>query len=190
MNIFFFGGSFDPPHKAHKLIYKNCIELCEKFIFIPSSQTPGKCKPIVEGHLRIEMLKSIIDKEDREKVIIEPYEINSQIKPNYTINTIKYLKKMYKNSNFTMIIGGDQYENMHDWYCYEDIIQLVNIICYKRKNKNAQSNKKINFIDFDVNISSTEIRKSIANGQIQKIKNFLNKGTIDIINSNNLYNTI
>ena len=67
MNIFFFGGSFDPPHRAHKLIYKNCINLCDKFIFMPSSQTPGKNKPKSSGDLRVEMLNSIIDKEDKNK---------------------------------------------------------------------------------------------------------------------------
>ena len=34
MKIYFFGGSFDPPHKAHKLIYKHCLNLCDKFMKI------------------------------------------------------------------------------------------------------------------------------------------------------------
>ena len=188
MNIFFFGGSFDPPHKAHKMIYKKCIKLCDKFIFIPSLHTPGKSEPNVEGKLRVEMLNTIIDQEDKDKVIIDSYEINSNIKPSYSINTIKYLKKKYINSKITMIIGRDQYENIDDWYHYEEIIQNVTIMCYNRRPFKSPSNKKINFIDFDIDISSSEIRKNIAIKQLDKIEHFLTKGTIDIINNYNLYN--
>ena len=99
MNIFFFGGTFDPPHRAHKLIYKNCINLCDKFIFMPSSQTQEN-KPKSSGDLRVEMLNSIIDKEDKNKVIIDDFELKSNFYPSHTINTIYYLKDKYKNSSF------------------------------------------------------------------------------------------
>ena len=188
MNIFFFGGSFDPPHKAHKMIYKNCIKLCDKFLFIPSAQTPGKSEPTADGKLRVEMLKTIIDHQDKDKVVIDSYEINSDIKPNYSIDTIKYLKKKYKNSNITMIVGRDQYENINCWYNYEEIIKNVTVMCFNRKPFKLLSSKQTNFIDFDIDISSSEIRKSIAVRQQDKIEHFLTKGTINIINNHNLYN--
>ena len=64
MNIFFFGGTFDPPHKAHKLIYKYCINLCDKFIFIPTSQSPGKYQPTANTKDRIKMLELLIDEKE------------------------------------------------------------------------------------------------------------------------------
>ena len=57
MKVFFFGGSFDPPHKAHKLIYKYCLDLCDKFIFIPANQSPIKNKPSSIGSDRFKMLE-------------------------------------------------------------------------------------------------------------------------------------
>ena len=189
MNIFFFGGSFDPPHKAHKLIYKNCINLCDKFIFVPSNQSPGKDMPKAKPKIRIEMLNSIIEKEDRSKVLIDLYEINSGLKPNFTIDTIKHLKDKYKNATLNMVIGQDQYENIKNWHDSDKILQLVKIICFNRKNKNNKNNKNndIDIIDFNINISSTQIRKKIAIGQFEDIKNFITEDTINIIKNNNLY---
>ena len=89
MNIYFFGGSFDPPHKAHKLIYKHCINLCDKFIFIPTSQSPDKYKPSAKTKDRIKMLELLIDKKDSNKVMIDQFEVDSSKKPNYTIDTIQ-----------------------------------------------------------------------------------------------------
>ena len=187
MNIFFFGGSFDPPHKAHKLIYKNCINLCDKFIFIPSSQTPGKNKPKTAGDLRVRMLNSIIDKEDKNKVIIDDFELQSNINPSHTINTIYYLQDKYKDSTLSMIIGRDQYDNFDKWHEYKKITKLVNIICYNRNNAKLIKNSRIEFVDFDIEISSSEVREKITEGNLGSIKNFLVKDTIDIIRSNKLY---
>ena len=189
MNIFFFGGSFDPPHKAHKMIYKNCIKLCDKFLFIPSTQTPGKSEPTADGKLRVEMLKTIIDHQDKDKVVIDSYEINSDIKPSYSIDTIKYLKKKYKNSNITMIMGRDQYENINCWYNYQEIIKNVTVMCFNRKPfKLLKSiNKQILLILILIYLHQRS-EKSIALRQQDKIEHFLTKGTINIINNHNLYN--
>ena len=134
------------------------------------------------------MLNSIIEKEDRSKVLIDLYEINSGLKPNFTIDTIKYLKHKYKNATLNMVIGQDQYENIKNWHDSDKIMQLVKIICFKRKSKiKKNKNNDIDIIDFNINISSTQIRKKIANGQFEDIKNFITEDTINIIKNNNLY---
>ena len=80
MKIFFFGGTFDPPHKAHKLIYKHCINLCDKFIFFPAKQSPGKKIPKSKDRNRFEMLELLIDKEDFKKVSIDGFELSKNRK--------------------------------------------------------------------------------------------------------------
>ena len=61
MKIFFFGGTFDPPHKAHKLMYKHCLGLCDKFIFFPCKQSPLKNEPFSSDVDRLKMLELLID---------------------------------------------------------------------------------------------------------------------------------
>ena len=45
MKICFLGGTFDPPHMGHLKIALECLKQCQKFIFIPSKQSPHKKNP-------------------------------------------------------------------------------------------------------------------------------------------------
>ena len=187
MNVFFFGGTFDPPHKGHKLIYKYCIDLCDKFIFIPTAQSPEKNIPLASAEQRISMLKLLIDHKDFDKVSIDRFEIDSNVTPNYTIDTIMYLKKIFRNASIHMVVGADQYKNLSNWKDYNKIINEVKIICFNRNLSELNRQKHINFIDFNYNISSTEIRKEIACGNGNKIKNYLNKEINHLISNHDLY---
>lgn len=182
MNIYFFGGSFDPPHKAHKLIYKHCLNLCDKFIFFPARCSPGKLESKIDSQDRLKMLDLLIDKKDKDKVLIDNFELTNNDQESFTIDTIYYLKKKFKNSSISMIVGYDQYKNLNNWKDYNKILELVNIICFKR-GKFIPNN--IDLVDFNQNISSSIIRKKIKNNDI--LDDFLNKSVYDYIINNNLY---
>ena len=187
MNIFFFGGTFDPPHKGHKLIYKHCMKICDKFIFVPTLQSPDKKAPITNKDIRINMLELLIDKEDKKKVLIDNFEINSKSIPNYTIDTINYLQNKFEKAIIHMVIGGDQYNNLKNWKDYKNIIEKVKIICFNRKIVEFKNNKKINFIDFNYDISSTLIRKNISSGKANNIQKYLTEDVNRLICDNDLY---
>ena len=187
MKIYFFGGSFDPPHRAHKMIYKYCINFCDKFIFIPSGQTPGKSLPLIANYDRIEMLKLLIDKKDSSKVLIDDFEIKSHNKPNYTINTILYLQKKFNNSTLNMVIGEDQYTNLMNWKNYKDIIDKVKITCFKRSGFHSSNFSNDFLVNFNHNISSSKIRENLINGNSVQLDKYLNKKIINYINKNKLY---
>ena len=122
MKIYFFGGSFDPPNKAHKLIYKHCLNLCDKFIFFPAKLSPGKIEPKANFKDRLKMLDLLIDKEDKSKVIVDNFEILNNNDQSFTIDTIYYLKNKFKNSSISMVIGYDQYQNLTNWKDYNKFL--------------------------------------------------------------------
>ena len=185
MKIYFFGGSFDPPHRAHKLIYKYCINLCDKFIFFPSKCSPGKLKSKSDSQDRLKMLNLLIDKKDKSKVIVDTFELINDKNKSFTIDTIHYLKKKFKNSSINMVIGYDQYKNLNNWKDYNQILELVNIICFKRGEFISDNIDLVEFLDFNQDISSSLIRKKISHNDI--LKNFLNKSVYDYIINKNLY---
>ena len=184
MKIYFFGGSFDPPHKAHKLIYKYCLNLCDKFIFFPAKLSPGKAKPKAHLDDRLKMLNLLIDKEDKSKVMIDNFELMNNNDKSFTIDTIYYLKEKFKNSSISMVIGYDQYQNLSNWKDYRKILDIVNLICFDRGSKN---NKEIKFIDFNQNISSSNIRTLISQDKYDNLDKYLNKDILNYIMKNNLY---
>ena len=187
MKIYFFGGSFDPPHKAHKMIYKYCINYCDKFIFIPNRQSPGKAIAHASKQNRIQMLKLLIGTQNISKVSIDDFELNSMDKPNYTIDTILYLQSKFKGASLNMIIGGDQYNNLIHWKNYNDIIEQVNIVCFKREGFKKRKSFDATIIDFNYDISSTKIKMKLTNNKPDDIKDYLTDKVYNYIINKDLY---
>jgi len=201
MKIAFFGGSFDPPHEGHKKIINKSLEIFDKVLIIPNSKSVDKKKNLIESsNHRFNMLKLMFDYSNVEVV---DYEIKSNL-PNYTFNTLKFLKNKYKKDNISMIIGQDQLLNLTNWYNYKYIIQNASIFCFRRNLKKINLEKdfckiaKINFIDFECDISSTDIRIQLnSRKQIQSDQskfssnNFFNYSldakVLKYINNENLY---
>tara|TARA_Y100000590_G_scaffold392347_1_gene469695 strand:+ start:121 stop:696 length:576 start_codon:yes stop_codon:yes gene_type:complete len=190
MKIFFFGGTFDPPHKGHFDIVKYLFPLCDKFIVIPAAKSPDKVNyPIADTSHRINMLKLLFNKYNIE---IDDYEIKKNNK-NYSFETIKYLKKKYQRDKLYMIIGKDQLLNFGNWKEYKFIIENVNIICINRHLENKDEHLSlidygnIKFIDnFSVNVSSTEIRNNIKSKSSFVLDN-MDSRVIEYIKENKLY---
>ena len=190
MKIFFFGGTFDPPHIGHYMIVKKCLKLCDKFIFFPTNKSPGKVdSPIADSNHRLNMLKILFK---NRKVNIDLFEINSK-ETNYTYYTIGYLKDKYPMSDISMIIGYDQLIKFKEWYKYQDIINQVNIICFNRKINNQKNENKLKikdikyFDEFNYNISSTKIREFLLESKGSNLSKILNSNIIKYIKKNKLY---
>ena len=63
-----FGGSFDPPHRAHGIVaLRACEELkLDRLLWIPSGQPPHKdATSLSDVHHRVEMTRLMTDKDSR-----------------------------------------------------------------------------------------------------------------------------
>ena len=161
MKIGCFGGTFDPPHLGHKAIVEHSCELLDKVIILPNKISPCKNEnPIVSYKHRLGMLKLMFSKKN---IYIDKFEINSK-KPNYTYFTLKYLFKKYNNDVIILILGQDQMEKIDTWYNKDWILDNVDILCYSRKREYLNNKYNVNYIDLDINISSTIIREKIKAG--------------------------
>ena len=189
MNVYFFGGSFDPPHIAHKLIYKHCIALCDKFIFLPTACSPGKNRPLISSYHRIQMLKLLIDKNDITKVSINDFETKNNDAQSYTVKTLDYLKSILnENDLLYMILGSDQYNNLNNWKDYKSILNKINgIICFNRSGESISSNSFLKKIEFNHNISSSFIKREIISNNIKNIESMLDSKIYNYIINNDLY---
>tara|TARA_B100000614_G_scaffold84582_1_gene76038 strand:+ start:489 stop:1049 length:561 start_codon:yes stop_codon:yes gene_type:complete len=184
MKIYFFGGTFDPPHKGHMLIYQHCLNLCDKFIFIPAKLSPGKNKPLASCQQRLDMLQILLKKNGNKlKTIIDNYEISSKSEISYTIDTIIYLKNKYPKSDLNMVIGYDQYLSINKWKNHLNILDNVNIVCFNRNSTNS----KENIIDLRCNISSSQIRSSIKTNKISNLDKYIDNDVLSYIIENNIY---
>ena len=190
MRVFFYGGTFDPPHIGHKMIVEYCLDKCDKLILIPNQKSPDKLlNPVATYAQRMDMLKLLFN---NKKIVISDFEHNSD-KINFTYLTIKHLKKSYKNSVLTMVIGNDQLVNLKKWKNFEFILNEVKILCFNRllsdddKSENKLI-KDIKFIEkFNIKISSSIVRKNILNNSIENLSGMLNNKIIKYIMKERLY---
>ena len=98
--------------------------------------------------------------------------------PYHTITTLRKLKHINKNADFTLVIGADNLTNIKEWYHYQDILKDFGVIVFPRGEEDIDylENLKSNLLkenpEYKItiehtitpNISSTEIRNAIKNG--------------------------
>ena len=187
MKLIFFGGSFDPPHKGHYEIIRKCSKQCHRFIIIPTLNSPLKSKTssITPYHI-LQMLELLIQNINS-TIEIDEYDFSCS-GPSHTVYTIRHIQQKYPEASISMIVGADQLMKFQHWKEYNKIINSVHIIGFNRANCDfiPTSGMNITWIkDFNVDISSTEIREKIAKGK--HIGNELIPHVQDYNQVNNLY---
>lgn len=174
MKIGFFGGCFNPPNKIHIKIANNLIKQgkLDKVVFVPVNDYYNKPNLAKSNH-RLNMLKLAIKgysglevdgieiKEDRKLFAIDVFDIIEE-----NLHDTKCSK-----SDIFMIMGSDNYNKMSTWKDYEKIKDKYNYIVIDRQKND---------------ISSTEIRKMIKNGN-QKVMEYLHEEVYNYIKENQLY---
>jgi len=180
MNIAVFGGSFDPPHIGHeKIVHEvlNHLNL-DKLIIVPTFLNPFKSYSHFSPKIRYELLNQLF--KDTKKIEISDFEINKN-NPSKTIDTIRYIKNIYKPNHLYLIIGADNLKTLHLWHDFKKLKDLVTFIIISREGYEVK-NDIIQFIDIELNIntSSTDLRENLDLRYIpdkikQKVKQLWNK---------------
>ena len=110
-----FGGSFDPIHRSHVRVIEESIRQLklDKILVMPTANNPWKDSTGATKQQRLAMLEIALKR--YKNVEICRYEIDQDSsKKNYTIDTIRYLKKIYPNDQLYFMMGMDQASLYHD----------------------------------------------------------------------------
>lgn len=196
MRIGIFGGAFNPVHNGHINLAKSYIEnlFLDKLIVIPTANPPHKSsKNLVSQEDRLNMLKLAFD--NQKEVEVSDIEFKRCGK-SYTFDTIKELRKVFKNDELFLIIGEDQFLSFDTWYRYEDILKDVTL-CTGAREKNMRNklveyskklldNKECFIADFEpIVLSSSDIREKVKNKE--DIKELVPQKVFDYIIEKRLY---
>lgn len=178
------GGTFNPIHLAHLSMAEQAYRqanLC-KVLFMPSKNPPHKTdvKIASEKH-RETMIRLAI--EGISYFEFSDFEFKRE-GMTYSAQTLALLHKQFKEDEFFFIMGADSLFYIEEWYCPEELMKLATILPVGRsgsdelcmeKHASKLRNKygaKIQIIKMNhMNISSSDIRRRIANGE--SVKNYL-----------------
>ena len=160
MRIAIFGGSFDPIHVAHVTVVKEALKTLDidLVIVIPTYLNPFKSSFHLNPETRFKLLKKVF--KNFEKVQICDYEINQQ-KASYSIDTVNYLKNIYKPSKIYLIIGEDNLKTLDKWHEIDKLNELVEFVVASRKGFESKKAKEFKNLDINIDISSSLLRDRI-----------------------------
>lgn len=163
MNFVIFGGTFDPIHNGHLRIAKKAAEKFSATVIFVPAKSPRWKNPTETSNQRLDMLKLALESVDF-PYIISDYELNSGDTLNYSIDTIKALKKAHNDDNLYFLIGADQVNKFRDWKDPKEISELATVVYVNRPGYelNSEIIKEFKMVDLSYfesgEVSSSDIR--------------------------------
>ena len=200
--IVVFGGSFNPPTRAHYELGLKALEFLDgdRLCFVPVGDKYSK-DGLIESKHRVNMLNLLCDNHNNECVDVDLTEVNAQGNLN-TINTLRILGEKYNNATLYFLLGADNLLHLTEWHKAEEILRDYKILAIKRdgysikdiiKHKGLLTKYKDNIIEVDIKeemmISSTMVRKMIVSKDESVIR-YINENVNKYIQENNLYKYI
>jgi len=144
MNIGLFGGTFDPVHRGHIALARAAMEQYKlhRIVFVAANIPPHKQRqPLLPFVHRFAML-ALATAEEKAFVpsLLEapeesatPIRKGSEVKPNYTIDTVRRLKQSLKASDkLFLLIGMDAFKDIAKWHQAEALFRECEFVVASR----------------------------------------------------------
>lgn len=200
--IGYFGGTFDPIHNGHLKLAKTVMDkmFLDAVVFIPSGESYQKTN-VTSAKYRVGMIQGAIASYPTFYCMLMDVKREG---PTYTIDTVDYIMHHciddddYETTPY-WIMGADAFLNIKTYKDYEEILRTINIIIVDRGNKWEEIKKLtdelrreqycegFDYVTFNDNTSSTEIRELISQGKINEAN--IPANVRDYILANELYNS-
>lgn len=192
-----YGGSFDPVHRGHLNLAKTALDSfsLDEVVFVPAKISPFKQgkKDVASASDRMSMLRLILGNEKH--MSISDYELRAD-GVSYTVYTMRYMKKLYKNDDLILLMGSDGLMSFQRWYCWQEIMSMAALGCisrntgdYEQLMQTAKALSEYGIVNVSCKnvfpISSTELREILKKGE--DCSCYLPENVVQYIVKNRLY---
>ena len=166
-----FGGSFDPVHQAHLALARQARDelQLDELRWLPAGQPWQKARPMTPAAQRVAMLQLAIAGEPR--FVIERCELD-RAGPSYTLDTVRELQDREPGAHWFLVIGADQYRNLHTWHGFEQLLQRVALAVAQRPGSEAddvdprvRAARCLPLALTPLQVSASDIRARVAAGR-------------------------
>lgn len=190
MRIGIFGGSFNPPHKAHCQIAKDIINqgYVDRVIFVPTGDRYNK-DDLIAYKYRYEMLKIMTNK--KKNFSVSNFEQKNR--KVYAYETLGHFQSLYPSDDIYLICGSDNLAIFATWKKYKYILEKYQLLIPKREpfffpEELKGYEKKITLINSNYAISSTILREELSSRYDSGIlRRQLDKNVLKYIREKHIY---
>jgi nicotinate-nucleotide adenylyltransferase len=173
-----FGGTFDPPHRAHLAVARAAADVfdLDKVLFAPVGRQPLKhAAPVASFADRLAMVRLACEADAR----FEASEIdapNPGSAPNYTVETLEKLHREIPDAKLFAIAGADSFLSLRQWREPDRLLALAEWIVVSRPGSplrgldelhlTPEHRARVHLIEtVHDEISATELRRRLAAGE-------------------------
>jgi nicotinate-nucleotide adenylyltransferase len=136
------GGTFDPPHAAHLALARCALEelVLDELLWVPAGQPWQKAGVSVPAH-RAAMVELALQAADEPRFRLERCELERP-GPSFMVDTVLALRARpeYAECEWFLLMGQDQYDRLHTWHRWADLLGLVTVAVAVRPTANAPVN--------------------------------------------------
>ena len=197
-----FGGSFDPPHVAHRELAEAALAQLglDVLHILPTGQAWYKARPLSAAEHRLAMCEIAFG--DLPRVCIDPRE-TLRSGPSYTADTLIELAQEYPGAELFMVIGADQLLAFKSWVRWAEVLELASLAVAQRPHQGDGSSQgaglaadisgvDVPFVPLSMplyNVSATAIRAraNTANGQGPDFEKLVSNDVASYISTHSLY---
>lgn len=170
-------GSFNPLHIGHAAIARYVLENCNvdklRLVLTPMNPFKEKDSSLTDVNVRLKNLEASVEKFNREQKNGKKLEISTiefdHPRPNYTYNTLEYLKEREPENTFILVMGADNLAAIERWYKGLEILDQYEVLVYPRQGFDTAALCKkygATFLDApQIDVSSTQIRTLEGEGK-------------------------
>lgn len=166
-----FGGSFDPPHNAHVALARIALDhlQLDELRWVLTGQAYQKARQLSSAEHRKAMVALAIADEPRFR--LETCELD-RAGPSYSIDTVRELDAV-EHADWFLIIGQDQYANLHTWRDWPELLRRVTIAVASRNGQSPEASAEVaatwhrvtSLLLPRIDVSATVIRENAAIGR-------------------------
>ena len=200
--LLIFGGTFDPPHRAHTLLPPLVAQRidCDRILYVPATINPLKLDhPPTPAHHRVAMLRlALASVTNAELCTIEL----ERPGPSFTVDTLESLHVQYDaDVQLRLLLGSDQALEFVRWKDWQRILELATpAVLLRPPLDHAQFHAQLgevhspdlaeHWLDWIVDtpkldISATDLRERLASDQ--GLDELLDPSVLEYIREHGLY---
>jgi nicotinate-nucleotide adenylyltransferase len=168
------GGSFDPVHQAHVALAQVALThlALDQVRWVPAGQPWQKARQLAPAADRLAMVRLATEHEPR--FAVDTTELD-QPGASYTLDTVRSFlaRPEGQGAELFLIIGQDQYANLHTWHGWQALLTLVTLAVARRGDQLPQPSAEVAAVPHrmvplpmpPMTVSSTDIRARLSQGR-------------------------